>query len=600
MTRRPVKLLDPFVAQRIAAGEVIDRPQAVIRELIDNAIDADASQIDVYIEQGGIDVIRVIDNGIGMDKEDLSLCCKSHATSKITTVEDLYTVGTLGFRGEALASIAACSKLTIMSSADREHTYTLSVTDAIEHGPVPGGNAKGTTIEVRDLFYSIPGRKKFLKRAQAEAAACKRTFIEKALPFPEIQFRFFSNGSLSLFLPKSNMLQRIIAAYPKKFEPVFFQEIHEQCGSFSLHLVCSNTSFYRNDRSFIQIFVNNRRIEEYALMQAVQYGYANYLPGGCYPYCFVYLEIEPELVDFNIHPAKREVKLRIGKEIHHQLVQTIKQFLFEESRTTVVNTHSHQQTFTFSSQRKKPTETSSFSITDSTEKPYTAPQARQTYRHSLENSPSANWIQEANSIFHPGETTGRPLSDATDKKEQTDDFIYYGQLFGLFLLVERDDEFFFIDQHAAHEKIIYTDLTANITQQQLLVPIEFEVSEEVDRFLKTGKKTYEASGITLKQDDPDSLTWQLTALPHYARYHENDIVSCIQEHMGDAEEIIRSLFATISCRTAVKDGDVIDTVTAKELIRKAFALEIPRCPHGRPIWKRVTREELFKAVRRIL
>jgi DNA mismatch repair protein MutL len=162
-----IRQLDPIIAQRIAAGEVIDRPQAIVRELLDNAIDAGSTRIDVYIEDGGISSIKVIDDGTGMDREDLALCCRSHATSKISEVSDLYAIRTLGFRGEALASMAACSKMTIMSSPDREHTNTLTVTEGLIEEPVPGGYAKGTTIEVRDLFYSIPGRKNFLKSPQS-------------------------------------------------------------------------------------------------------------------------------------------------------------------------------------------------------------------------------------------------------------------------------------------------------------------------------------------------------------------------------------------------------------------------------------------------
>ena len=581
--------LDPSVAQRIAAGEVIDRPQAVVRELLDNAIDAHATTIDVYIENGGIGSLRIIDNGIGMSKEDLTLCCKSHTTSKISQVSDLYAIHTLGFRGEALASMAVCSKMTIMSSVDSAQTYTLSVTDGIEHGPTPGGYTKGTTIEVKDLFYSIPGRRNFLKSQRAEAAACKRVFIEKALAFPAIQFRFFSNGTMTLFLPKANSVQRIIDAYPRKFDPVFFEELHEKCGSFSLHLVCSTTALYRNDRSFIKIFINNRFIDDFTLVQAVQYGYNDYLPGGCFPYCFAFITVDPELVDFNIHPAKREVKLRIAKEIHHQLVETIKQHLYQQQQQVITDEENHQSSFTFTDRSyPQPAAQISKHVHHS---PYTAVQA------SRNTPPSRDWIKEAHTAFD-ADTAHTP--PRTPESSPTYDFIYLGQIFGVFLLVEREDTLYIIDQHAAHEKIIYQELTSHITQQPLLVPISFAVSDDIHNYISTHLEVYTDAGITLKQQTSDTRTWLLTALPNYARFLEDDIITFIQEHMGNPEEIIRSLFATISCKAAIKEGDVIDKITAIHLIEKAFSLEIPRCPHGRPLWTKISRSELYQAVKRTI
>jgi DNA mismatch repair protein MutL len=582
-----IRQLDPIIAQRIAAGEVIDRPQAIVRELLDNAIDAGSTRIDVYIEDGGISSIKVIDDGTGMDREDLALCCRSHATSKISEVSDLYAIRTLGFRGEALASMAACSKMTIMSSPDREHTNTLTVTEGLIEEPVPGGYAKGTTIEVRDLFYSIPGRKNFLKSPQAEAAACKRVFIDKALAFPQIEFRFFSSGTLKLFLRKADALQRVIDAFPKKFDPVFFSSVHQQCGSFSLDLICSTTSLYRNDRSYIKVFVNDRRIDDYALMQAIGYGYADHLPGGCFPYCFAFITVDPELVDVNIHPAKREIKLRIAQEVHHQLVQTIKQHLYQESRSELRDSYTRQQAFTFSSESQQ----------------NHSPAVRTAYRPSS-NQPapshrepvSDQWIKDAQAIFSPGSAPARePEQDVPVR-----DFSYLGQLFGVFLLVERDQELYLIDQHAAHEKIIYHELSTHPTKQQLLVPLSFSVSEATDRYLSLHADEYAASAVVLRKDPQQELTWEIMALPYYAKSIESEIVSFIQQHLGSAEEITRGLFASISCRAAVKEGDVLDELTAAELIERAFALEVPRCPHGRPIWTIITREELFKAVQRII
>lgn len=574
------------MAQRIAAGEVIDRPQAIVRELIDNALDAQASHIEIEIEQGGISSIRILDDGTGMTREDLAICCESHATSKILSVEDLYHISTLGFRGEALASVAACSRLKIMSSFMHQQTYTLEIDEGRISEPVIGGYAKGTTIEVRDLFYSIPGRRNFLKSPQAEAAACKRTVIEKALAFPKISFKFSSNGRLVLYLPAAEPVKRTLDAYPKKMDPSFVRHVTERCGSFSLSLICTSASIYRGDRKFIQIFVNDRRIDEYALVQAVQYGYADHLPGGCFPYCFVHITIDPELVDFNIHPAKREVKLRNGREIHHQLVQTIKKFLLEEHRAAISEAKApvEQRSFSFS-RKQEPSSASNVRIPP----PSYTPQYRKDLRRDDQ------WIERARRSFSPDlEQQDRPV---VEDQQETFDFTYFGQLFGVFLIVEKDDELYLIDQHAAHEKILYREMAAEQEVQKLLIPIELEIAEQDEFTLQKHLKEYDQAGIQIERING---RWQLCGIPRFAAGIEQEIVQSLEEGQIAPEEITRKLYATATCRKAVKEGDVLDGLTARRLIKEAFSLEIPRCPHGRPIWKIITRDQLYHDVERLL
>jgi len=226
MQNRKVTRLPPQVAQRIAAGEVIDRPYAVVRELLDNAVDAGADSIDLAIEQGGIETIRVTDNGRGMNKDDLSLCWQSHATSKITSIADLDTLQTLGFRGEALNSIAVSSELRIVSAdPDTGSCHTLHVSHGRNPVITQEGFAKGTIVEARNLFHEIPARKKFLKSPQGETSACRKMFIDKALPFPDIQFRYYSGNSLKLFLPKTDLKNRVMGAYGYILEKKFLDEV---------------------------------------------------------------------------------------------------------------------------------------------------------------------------------------------------------------------------------------------------------------------------------------------------------------------------------------------------------------------------------------
>lgn len=278
---RRVQLLEPLVAQRIAAGEVIDRPASVVRELIDNSLDASAATISIIIEEGGIHRIKVIDDGTGIHPEDLRIIGHSHATSKVRTLSDFDTLETLGFRGEALYSIAAGAKVTISSTP--QGTLGASITiHGDTFGPVePGGPTKGTIVEVADLFAEIPARRLFLKRPSSEAMMVKQAIIEKALSFPHVSFTMSHNGKESLFLPATSLKGRVLQVLKNNKDVVSSQllEMHEEGEHFSISVISTGADTYRTDRKYIQIFVNNRIVDEYSFVQAVTYGYDPYLPG---------------------------------------------------------------------------------------------------------------------------------------------------------------------------------------------------------------------------------------------------------------------------------------------------------------------------------
>ena len=584
---KSIQVLSNSVAQRIAAGEVIERPESVIRELLDNAIDANSSAIDVYIKDGGIEEIRVMDDGSGMSQLDLNICCSSHATSKISKVDDLYTLTTLGFRGEALYSISACTKLSIISKQNDDTPYTLSIQDGVQEGPEPGGNTKGTTIIAKDIFYSIPGRRKFLKRPQAEGTACRKTFLNKALPFPDISFRFFTNGKLRHNLPKSDQLQRILQAYQDTIAENFMGITEMLAGDFSIQAVCSTPDFYRTDRSYIQIYINKRRIHEFSLLQAVSYGYNDYLPGGTYPYCFLFITINPELVDFNIHPAKREAKIRNISEIHHETVQMLKSWLF---KTTKQQTHSAKP----SSEEAQSLNFPGFNQTPTSYNPKFFPQAQnQSTTNKAYGEAVTSWMQEA--AERKSDIVKNPVNGSIQNEFN---FIYRGQVFNLFLIAETDNSILLIDQHAAHERIIYEELISSSTTQKLLIPYIFEPEKEIETFLLSHTEIYSSIGIEIKQNSIG--IWELRSLPAVCKTIQGDIIDFIMNSTGNSQEIEKKLYAMISCRAAVKDGDVLDPITAANLIQKALQLKIQRCPHGRPLWKKITRDQLFRDVERIL
>ncbi|MBQ7882715.1 MAG: DNA mismatch repair endonuclease MutL, partial [Treponema sp.] len=323
--RRPVKTLSPDVARKIAAGEVIDRPAAIVRELMDNAVDSGADYIEVEINGGGIDSIRISDNGIGMSKEDLIACARPHATSKIVEASDLMNLSTLGFRGEALASIAAVSRLTISSNTYR---MKASLTDdhLITEIP-PIQNGKGTIVQSEGLFENFPARRIFLKRPGSETLMCKEVFIEKSLPRTDISFRLTVDNEIKLDLPQNTTLaERFTSALQLKESPSLFSELKNQAEDWNFTLLIGEPSVYRNDRKHIYIYVNGRRVQEYSLIQAIEYGCQGFFPNGTHPFAALFVQINPALVDFNIHPAKKEVRFKDSSSLHHGVSTTTRNF----------------------------------------------------------------------------------------------------------------------------------------------------------------------------------------------------------------------------------------------------------------------------------
>ncbi|MBI9106841.1 MAG: DNA mismatch repair endonuclease MutL [Spirochaetales bacterium] len=584
---RRINILRDSVARRIAAGEVIDRPQAVVREILDNSIDADSTDISLYVEKGGMEEIRIIDNGSGMDAENLRKCFLPHATSKIHDFEDIYSTTTLGFRGEALSSIAACSKLRIISStsdalpANKLEIYDGKLRDISEY---QGG--KGTVISVRDLFYSMPGRKNFLKSAGAESAQCRSMFIEKTLPQLSINFRYFNDGKLKLFLPASDLITRVHSAYSGLFQKEFIQSFSADDGGLRITCAAGSPSLYRKDRKYIQIFINNRRINDYSLVQAVDYAYSNYMPGGCHPVCFLFLQIPPQHIDFNIHPAKREVKFRNLPEIHHMVTETVSNHLGGRNsfRANARSIYS-QPAFGFDS-----------SASGAGGAPGPSPSSRVMPAGPRSIADKSIFRRESLSELSreiAAEPAPAAILEVRSRPDPAARLVYLGQLFKLFLVFEHDDELLIVDQHAAHERLIFNRLSNKHPEvQDLLVPLRFSIEKDEQAVLETQIDEYLKMGFELeKAGDCD---WMLNAMPAVCSGIEDDIILFLRNKLTDAEELKKRLYAMISCRSAIKDGDRIDEISAIELTTEILELDNPRCPHGRPVIQLISRDELYR------
>ncbi len=569
---RRIRILRENVSRRIAAGEVIDRPLSVVRELLDNSIDAQAKTIDLSIIDGGVGEIRVHDDGHGMSSADLALSVQPHATSKISTPEDLFRITTLGFRGEALSSIAACAKLEITSC---EHGSSPGYRIAVHGGRLitsgDAASAPGTTVSVRDLFYTLPARRKFLDRTSTEAARCRRMFLEKALPFPRILFRYHADGELRATFPAcESRLERVLSAHPDLFDRAILFSGSTQLDAVSAEAVVADPSFNRGDRRLVQIFVNNRRVDEYALVQAALHAYEPYLPGGRFPAAFVFLQIDPAEVDFNIHPAKREVRFHNPRTVHRAVVDAVADAAAGfAGRVAPLGRRVGRRPL------GAPTDLTACELVDSAER-------RAAHRFEIDR-------------YRDLSVRSKPSDD--DIVADDGRFRYIGTLFSLFLVVEQNETLYLIDQHAAHERILYDAFRSSPGEvQRLLVPRR--VVPAVDAAEETAALRERLARHGVSVDRRDDGAWYLTALPAGYRSVEHAIVEFIEEYGGTEAGFERSLFAWMACRAAVKDNDTLEDAAAIDLARQALALPEPRCPHGRPIWHRISRDDLNRFVGR--
>jgi len=434
---RRINILREQVARKIAAGEVIDRPFSIVRELLDNSIDAGGRNIEVYIEDGGLTRIRIIDDGYGMGREDLAVCCKRHATSKIREEEDLYRLTSLGFRGEALAAMGACARLEIITmEAGADSGHRLCVEGGKELSLESWRARQGTSVSAADLFFNMPARKKFLKSRAGESARCSRGFVEKALAHPEVSFKLFLNSKLKYFFPAADLKARIGAACALESEHL---QLLDWAGEgFEITAVAARPEVFRGDKRYIQIFVNRRRIYEYSLVQAVEYGFKEYLPGGRFPVVFIFLKVNPELVDFNIHPAKREVRFRSLSLIRHGVIAMVKAFLIN------YDLRAHRVPDREPGQQSQPQE---------------GDLQGEIFAGGAWNGGMRSG-REWSGVGLPAQSE-MPAFTAVQQGEiihrEKGPFRYCGQVFNLFLLVEWGDRLFIIDQHAAHERVLYEE-----------------------------------------------------------------------------------------------------------------------------------------------
>lgn len=609
--RKIQELSDRLISQ-IAAGEVIERPASVVKELVENSLDAGATDIEVRLEEGGIKRIVVADNGCGIPKEDLPLALKRHATSKIRTLTDLESVASFGFRGEALASIDSVADVTITSrTAEAEEAWAIS-----RDGIVPAAGQKGTRIEVKDLFYLTPARRKFLKSPATETAHILTQIERMALANPSVRFRVFTNGRASLHLSAQPTAERVFAVMPEEFKDACRPISADAPG---LHLDgwvgLPTAARSRADKQFF--FVNGRFIRDRVLQHAVKTAYADVLHVQAQPMFVLSLSINPSRVDVNVHPQKSEVRFRDGQLVHSfvssAIMRAIAHGAGEQAPVSLPGSHpvepmSVSQSLEIPAQRPVSgsyVSSRSFersSVSNNTPKPLTEQQWLNLYGGSHTSpfskgsnpSPSAEPSKPVfadlltQAVAH-NQPLGRPIA----------------QIAGIYVLAENSEGLVIVDMHAAHERVTYEKLKAtsvgtDITQ--LLVPTVFKVSDETMALFEEHKEKFAPLGLEVTAAGENSLTLRaLPAILARGKFDAADLVTHLLEdfaRFGDSaltEQLRNECLATMACHGSVRAHRELTLQEMDALLREMERTDrADQCNHGRPTWTQLTLADLDK------
>jgi DNA mismatch repair protein MutL len=541
-----------------------------------------------------------------MGKDDLALSILPHATSKISELDDLLSLATLGFRGEALSSMAAVAELELVSATRDDEAWRLESEPGGRTSITASRGSRGTTATVRNLFDSFPARKKFLKRPAAEATACRTVFVDKAVAFPQVSFKLFSGGKPLLVLKPSGIVERVLSAAAPEQPVELFRELIASGQGFKARIVAGLPAIYRTDRRNIQVFVNGRRVQEYGLSQALEYAYRGTLPGGAWPFAWAFVDVDPEFADFNIHPAKKEVRLKNVEDIRAGLIRAIRDYLGTQVRVAApFSTPSPAGYGEGGFLSELQSEAGLFSNQSNVSRYSSFGTEVHEHPSRTGGDDKPGWAAMADVVaqVREGRQSGATPSnfDSGSQLQQFPEkrFRYIGRALGPFLAFELGDELVLLDQHAAHERLLYDEIMeGRAVSQELLVPVVYEPETDAeDEYMEAHAAALGAAGFKLTKE---GRSWLLEAAPAMLPESMTGSLFELLRSRPDPAELLRATAAQAACKAAIKDGDELDETGAKALIDAALRLPEPRCPHGRPIWLKLSREDLFRAVRRLV
>lgn len=629
-----INILDEHTSNKIAAGEVVERPSSVVKELMENSIDAEAKNITIEIEEGGISLIRIIDDGNGIHKDDIKKAFLPHATSKIKDVDDIYSIMTLGFRGEALASIASIAKVSLKSKINDDEFGAEIV---IEGGEIISlndiGTNKGTILEVKDLFYNVPARKKFLKTISREGSLIGDIVNRIALSHPDISIKLYNNGKKVLHTyGTGNLIDVIRTIYSKNISDnlVYFESKEDP---MSLYGYIGKEEISRGSRNNQSIFVNGRYIKNKTIVAAVENAFKSFATVNKFPFFVLFIELYPEFVDVNIHPTKAEIKFKedrgIFKKVFDSIHKAFKNEVFEDFYIPEEEMKDDV--------RKKDIEEIEFNINDIT-KIETESENKRIIHKDLEDlsydevrkeEELYKSLKELNNYIKPSYSNydNKPAiyeekkemnvtqnndqkDNVTDKAAKFPNLRVIGQFNKMYILAEYEDILYIIDQHAAHEKILFEKYLNNIEEgdivvQQLLVPILIDLTTDDYCYYDENSEIFSRAGFIIENFGGNTIS--IKEVPYFlgkldARNLFINILDNIKSlGSGKTTEVKYNRIATLACKAAVKANNYLNEVEMDKLIKDLRYIDDPfHCPHGRPVIIKFTNYDLDKKFRRIV
>lgn len=649
-----IQVLDKETINKIAAGEVIERPSSVVKELVENAIDAGSTAVTIEIKDGGISFIRITDNGSGISKDDIPMAFLRHSTSKIKSIEDLMNVSSLGFRGEALSSIAAVSQVELITKTADDFTgsrYVIEGGNEISLEEV--GAPDGTTFIVRNLFYNTPVRRKFLKTAATEAGYVNALIEHLSLSHPDISFRFINNNQNKLHTSGNMNLKDIIYGVYGRDITSNLMEISGKTQDVEITGFIGKPVICRGNRGYENYYINGRYIKSSIITKAIEEAYKGYIMPHNYPFTAIHFKINPSIMDVNVHPTKMELRFSKNEFVYRFVLETVKECLANRELAARVKLPDpvKQQQFTKSPENIKQTE-KSYVQENTDSKPYQAPRIeppRESFYNSTESSVKQKTVNE-------NQTTGfiKNITDYTkmpptrlpepfeikrsdemikedkkiyeaEKKQEAEqlsmfdtplmsekakaDYRIIGQLFETYWLIEYEDKFYMMDQHAAHEKILYERFmnhlkVKDMDTQMIMPPVIIELNMQQEDAYKRNKQAFSRLGFEIEEFGGNA--YKVNGLPAglpniNLKQMLIDMIDGLTDDNSTDLDIITERVATMSCKAAVKGNNKLSFEEAKELIEELMQAENPyNCPHGRPTLIVMSKYEVERKFKRIL
>lgn len=654
---RKINVLSKQTAQLIAAGEVVERPGSVFKELLENAIDSGATQIVAEIKNGGIKLIKISDNGCGIYKDDVKNAFLRHATSKLKTADDLENISSLGFRGEALASICAVSKLEIITKSCEEDVGSRFFVNA----GVPGefseaGCANGTTIIVRDLFYNVPARMKFLKKDAIEAGICAAIIDKLILSHPEISFKFIKDGKEILKSSGNGKISSAIySVYGKEFHSKMIPLNYDYEGVKISGFVCK-PEFSKANRGMQNFFVNNRYVKVKIASVALEEAFKNSLMVGKFPCCVIYIDVSPKLVDVNVHPAKTEVKFVNEKSVFDAIYFAVKsaimkdnedQFLLSSTNSELFSKRLSDSSNSFSLGKNNNPEAPISKISENFSKPLGRNFMSKIFESDQNSAQSVNEQPIKDEIPPVAENKKfeinpeiKPINLKVEEKvsenfqekikpekEMPEENIKYeqvkmetpcdsdsklpkkiiGEIFDCYIIVESENQMILIDKHAAHERLIFEKLKKNVhidASQDLMKPVVVNLEKEKYSIVINNLDLLSEAGIEAEDFGEGSII--IRSIPMYMSVNEiEDFVTEIADYIFENKKDLNPkkldwIYHNIACRAAVKAGKSCSMDEIKNLVNELSKdAQVNHCPHGRPIYVALDKKFIEKQFGRI-